>query len=263
MAEQQAPTIQNKKLLIIALVLAAVVVVIYQVHINQVREGAREPNVKLLRFTRDMAGGEEIEDKYIEAHPVPASVAEGLLKTVVRADRINYVRGQRLRRRVQRDDWLEWGDITGVDSATPSVKISADMRARSIAVDPDQTPGEMLRTGDRVDLMGRVRLSDGSLQPYRIIEGLKVLEVGGRWEGDTEAEGLTAAAGSRSNKRVTVEMSPEASRQLAAVMPHVVGSPWLELRRPDDPLPSLAGQVNSELLQRLPDRPSGRSIRGG
>ena len=58
---EQAPAIQSKRLLVVALILAGVVVFIYNVHVNQVRKAGRGKMIQLLKFRRDMDSGEEEE----------------------------------------------------------------------------------------------------------------------------------------------------------------------------------------------------------
>ena len=54
MTQQAAPAVANKTLLYVALALGAVVAVIYNVHIAQVRRAAQGSSVRLVRVTEDL-----------------------------------------------------------------------------------------------------------------------------------------------------------------------------------------------------------------
>ncbi len=50
---EEAPQVRNKGLLLIAIILAIVVVVIYNVHVQNVRSSLQGQQIKLLQYTRN------------------------------------------------------------------------------------------------------------------------------------------------------------------------------------------------------------------
>ena len=262
MAQQEVPAIQNTKLLIVAAVLGVIVVVIYQVQVYQIRAAGREDKVKLLRLARELAPGEQLKKigQEVVAVEVPESVAEGYFSKVVKASEFEAIRGDRVRKAVKGNDWLRWRDLTGGQAAGPAEKITRGKVAVTVPVDPFRSQGEMLRIGDKVNMCAFVRDRSGRVEPYRIISALKVLAIGGRWAGDTEPGAATPSVegGLRAFKSVTVELTPQTSLALNAVLSNVVGSVWLELRHPDQADTAQDEQIHpalQSLTARAPGRP--------
>jgi len=262
MPEEPVPAFYNKKLLVVALVLAAIVVVVYQVHINQVRKAGQPQRVTLLQYLRDMAAEEIIDRKYLEERTAEQSVAVAL-RDPVEAGKIDDILGEQLNHPVQRGDWVHYSDVTKFNVRKPSAKLGKGRVAMTIPVDPSRTPGEMLRTEDRVDLLGRLSVNNQPTKTYRIIQGLKVLAIGGRWEEEelSAEPARRAAAALRSYGSVTVEVLPKTSEQLADVLSRVEGRCWIDLRNSSDKPTESDMQVNPELrnLGPPPARPSGSS----
>jgi len=235
---QETPGIANKKLLIVALVLAAVVVVLYNVQISRVRSAARGRTVRLLRLARDMQPGEKIDPKDLEVVEVETRIAEGL-GNVITASRedMNYVKTSKITKSVRKGSWLLFEHTVNVERDNPSSRIRKGWVTHTFAIDPRQSPGEILRIGDRVNVLGMLSLKGKGLKTYRIIENLKVLEIGGKsYHQPSERTSRRQAPdeGMRQYQKITVEVPPDVSRQLADVLTHVRGSLWLEVRNPTD-----------------------------
>ena len=60
---EQSPEVRNKGMLLVAFVLAALVVVIYNVQISRAREEARGETIILLRFKRNIKRGGQLDVK--------------------------------------------------------------------------------------------------------------------------------------------------------------------------------------------------------
>ena len=116
---EQAPAIQSKRLLVVALILAGVVVFIYNVHVNQVRKAGRGKMIQLLKFRRDMDAGEEITTKDIRVMEVDSLVAIGLGKVVPSQDS-DYAVGRVLNQSIKKEDWVEYGHVTPEEGSGPA-----------------------------------------------------------------------------------------------------------------------------------------------
>jgi len=98
-----------------------------------------------------------------------------------------------------------------------------------------------------------------SLKTFRIMEGVRVLAIGG--EGIQPSRGVDDPAPSRraarSYRSITVEVSKDVSLEFANVLTHVSGSPWVELISSRDRSDRNFGRINPLLkdLAKQPSRP--------
>jgi hypothetical protein len=179
MAEEQTPGVQNKKLLIIALVLAAIVVVIYNVHVAAVRRMATGDLVPALKFKRNMDAGQKIKDGDLEEVTISNQFAEGLGSLVKKADFPQIYDKKTLNQKVAKDQWVLWDYVL---EGTRGNSITKDITRgmRGIPIELDQNPGIWIVPGDKVTIMGMLSAKLGPLQAYRIITGVQVLRVQGK-----------------------------------------------------------------------------------
>lgn len=211
---EQTPGIANKKLLVIAIVLAAVAAVFSHLRSMQVEKAARGQTKVLLRFVRDVESGQRIERKDIEPVEVETRVAEGLGKVLTDKDS-EFAVDRVLNAPVRKGDWLLWSQVTASEENSPAAQIRKGMVKYSFPIDPDQSAVEELRAGDRVNIMGMLELERDPLQAYRIIENVKVMEVA-------------------SKRKVVVEVTPEVAQQLPNIRTHARGDFWVEVRNPGE-----------------------------
>ena len=83
---EDAPGIQNKRLLIDALVLGAIVVLVYNVHLAKVRQQGKGKTIELVKFARDMTAGQEIRRQDLEVEAVAEAVHRSLGNVVTKED---------------------------------------------------------------------------------------------------------------------------------------------------------------------------------
>ncbi len=230
---EQAPAIQSKRLLVVALILAGVVVLIYNVHVNQVRKAGRGEMVQLLKFRRDMDSGEVITKKDIRVMEVDRLVSVGLGKVVPNRD-LDFLVGRVLKESARKDDWVKYGHVTRVGKSGPAGKLEEGMVAVSLELDPRNALGDILRVYDRVNIRAKLSVNRKQLETFRVISGVRVMAVGGRGEsGDAMATGARARMGRapRSYRSITIEIREEESLRLANVLSHRAGSITIELCR--------------------------------
>lgn len=237
MSQQQAPAVQNTRLLLVAGVLGVVVAVTYNIHIAQVRRALRGQSLMLIRSAMDIRVGEKITEEMIEQSEVPERYAQSLQDVITWSDsEKRYLVGQVANRPINKGEFIQWAHITQDDpSRRPSAAVTSGMASHTLYVDPRNAPGELLRTGDYVDLYGMFPV-DGKLQTLRILEGARVIEAGGRVAKARMISGVLREdyeEGQSSLKKIAVEVSPEVSRKLWNVTAHATLLA-VDLRSPHD-----------------------------
>ena len=260
MAEEERNGVRNVWLLFIALGLGIIVVVIYNVHIYRVRQEGRGQSIRLLRVTRNMEPGDKIAADDLVVKLVPKQY-ESSLGNVVDAENLDFAIGNTVNQVIEKDQWLLWGHITNVDKSRPANVIGRGKVAVTVPLESGMVPGDILRHNDRVNLVGLLPVSE-SLKTFRIIEGVRVLAIGG--QGLKPNRSISRApkdrAGMRSYRNITIEVAPTVSIELANVLTHVAGRCWVELLSSNEDKKQTYGQINPQ-LKKLAGAPS-RPIRG-
>ena len=257
---EQTPAIQSKRLLMVALVLAGIVVVIYNVHITQVRKAGRGKMIDLLQFRRDMDPGETVTKKDIHVKPVDRLVYRGMGNVVTEKD-FDLVVGSVLNQSARKDDYVKYGHVTADEGGGPARKLGEGMVAVSLEIDPRNALGDILRVYDRVNILARLSVNRKQLKTFRVIRAVRVMAVGGRGEyGRTTAEGGRTRIGRlpRSYRSITVEIAEKISLQLANVLSHKAGSIGIELCRSGQTVDATAGQIAPELKSLVDQASPGR-----
>ncbi len=254
MADEQ-PAVRNKGMLIVALILGVVVVAIYNIQIRRVRAEAQGEMVYVLRFARNMGPGDQLDaEKDLAVEMTQKKHGENLGPVWILAtpDERKLVDKLYLTRKAQKGEFLLYAHISMQQDATPSAEIGQGMVAVSIPVDKQNVPGEILNPDDRVNLLGRFRSGGSHRGLFRVIEGVRVLAVGG--QGLSEAPGGRAAAtakGLRSYQNVTIELTPEESLLLNALLSQLDGAFTLEVLNPNTRPAGSWGKVAAPLRQLL------------
>jgi Flp pilus assembly protein CpaB len=250
---EEAPRVNNTKLLLISVLLGLVVMVVYNVHIRQVRSEARGESVTVYRLRRDARPREEIEMADLREVDIPQRVFESLGNPIKKIHIQDVIGTTRLYKPVSQGDYLTWDHFSSSGGASPTEEIEIGMRGTTIEFDPRKSPGELLRRGDHVDVLGILRPpGEKESTTYLILPAVKVIRVPGE---EINARG---GGGSRSRYRtVQVQVTPEVSKQLKNVMTWVEGSLWIDVRPSTETLPDNAGEIHDE-LDELPANVGGR-----
>lgn len=248
---QATPVVQNKKLLLVALGLGAVMAIIYNVHISQVRASLEGKSITLIRYTRDIKAGEKVVANSRELVTIPKSAAAGLGNVIIaeggedgrRHDLIN----ETLNQPVKAGQWAVWTHVTGKGGPNRRADdIEKGMVEHPLEVRPENAPGQILMPGDYVNVVG-IFTTDKGRQTLSIIEGVRVTSVEGRAQAESSSPIRTAAnSGSTTVRRLGLEVSSETAKKLINVMSQISPAEiWVHVRNPDD---------------RFPDRPPGAQI---
>ncbi len=227
---EQAPAIQSKRLLVVAVILAAVVVVIYNVHVSAVRTAGRGKMIDLLQFSRDMDPDETVTKKDVHVVPVD-KLHYGALGNVVTRKDFDLVVGSVLNQAGKKNEFVKYGHVTAEQGSGASGRLEKGMVAVPIELDPRNALGDILQIHDRVNILAILSPDKRKLKTYRVIEGVRIIAVGGRGQaGRTTARGKVASSRvPRTYRSVTVQVPKGISLGLQNVLSHRAGSTTLEL----------------------------------
>ncbi len=263
MTEDQQTSGQNLWLLLVSLGLGLVVVVIYNVHIYNVRTENRGKTVELLRVTRDIDADERLKEEDLEKRALPQQYL-GTLGNVVPGENLKLAIGERVNRRLEKNNWLLWDYITDSGAPKPSDQIGPGNVAITVPLDSKMVPGDILRTNDQVNILAMFG-DKGALKTYRILRGVRVLAIGGMTDLGKSDRAKRPVRGPKTYRSITIELPEKVSLQLANVLTHVNGGCWVEVRRTGDGNRADFGIIAKELkeLADNPARPLPGEMSGG
>lgn len=166
--------------------------------------------VALLALRKDVAAGEPIREEMLVAHLVPGGYVES--RQVLASEKPRVV-GVRAAIDLEANQTLAWTDLASTrrDRSTLSTRIPPGMRAMTIEQSRRKAFGELLRPGDRVDvLLSKARPEpDGRAVTIPLLQNILVLAVGN----DFGATYLDSDAGRMDS--VTLLLSVEQASLLA------------------------------------------------
>lgn len=231
---EETPAIQNKGLLVTALVLAAIVVLLYNFQIERAVREARGETIKLLVFTGHLSAGDKVSADDIGAKEVSVEIGASFGQAVLFKDKGSIV-GESLSRAVSRDSFVMWDHFDSYGGASSSVVPLKGMAIYALQVDRDKTPGAILGVGDRISVWGMLPV-DGKLTSTCIIRGLKVRGIGsgGSQSFRGPKKRFSSTKSLRSYDRILVEVTEEVRRQLENVISHVTGGLGVDKLNPED-----------------------------
>lgn len=249
----------NKKLLVVSLILAVLAVAMFYLYIHAQEKKLLGETVEILQWSRPLNNGDEISEADTVVVRVDSSKMN--VKGVLRKKNKDVLVGKHVSRNVGRGDNVYYNkDVLGSGSGTPAERITHGMRGLTLKVDPNYTPGNILRVGGRIDILGRVSPKNKPTHTYTLVRNLRVLGVGGYGH---EAEGSTGPKrrrgsnqGIRVYRSVTVEVSPKLAEQMVDLLGRVQGKIWLTVRNPGDaPKEKSETGINREVLSVLNQPP--------
>ena len=241
-----APGIQNKTLLAVAVVLAAIVVVLFNVD-RRMRSSSSALTATRLRLLRDIAPGQKIKSEDLEWVGLTKDVADALNDVVDpnAENGIKEVTRYPVNQWLYRGKWLRWDNLPNRDESSPAANITQGMVARALPLDERLSPGEILRVGGRVNILAELPDGKGGFTACRVIEGVRVHNIGGQGQ----AEGaVQSGAGKTAYRTITVELTKDVSIELQNILTHARrGVFQIEVVNPREPLAAGSAQINKDV----------------
>ncbi len=243
--------VRSKRLLLVALILAGLVVVVYNYHIEAVRTAVRGRTVWLIRLKHDMEPGARIRADDVQLEEVGEELARGL-GSVIKLDRqrdFAFYSDQELAEKVEVNQFLRPEHLSTTRLESPTVKLGPGMVAVPLMLDPRLSPGEILLPGDRVNIVCEFEFKGLPPRLYRVIEGIRVHTVGGKGVEDTTmvGRGSLAGKGVRAYRNVTVEVKESVALKLAELTKEKIVRVEVLSSDPQFVLPPNAGEIDPEV----------------
>ncbi|MBN1554276.1 MAG: hypothetical protein JXA11_05990 [Phycisphaerae bacterium] len=252
--------IQNKWLLIIAVVLGLVVVFLYNAHIHAIRSELEGKTVAVVQLAKDLPAGERITARHIKKAVIPKDNAEAYGKIVPwkHRDYLTAHGGKPIHRALRKDQYLLYDYIDDAGGDRASQKLGDGMVAIPVEFDRNQSLGDMLAPGDTVNLKGVFASPGGTYRTYRILSDVRVMNIGGVGAAD-DAGRTNSRIRTRNYRQITIEVTPDVSLKLSNLKTHMIGDFQLEINQAGAGMTSQPGQINPELnLPANQAKPAGR-----
>jgi len=210
----ETPKVQNKGLLLVALALGVIVVVIYNVHINAVRNEGKGQVVRLLQLTTAKNAGEVLEEKDLTSVPIEKSNADKLGNVVPESEK-RFAVGRTMNEQVQQGQYLLWGHIESSTRSEIFKSVTPGNIIQVFEINPKSSPGPLLQPGGYVNILGKLSLGGKAPRYYRIMQGVRVLATGANLPAmETDNPNERARNISRSYRTIAIEIDPKVGLQL-------------------------------------------------
>jgi Flp pilus assembly protein CpaB len=242
MAEDKTQGVQNKWLLIIAVILGLVTVFIYSEHIDAIRDHENANKVSIIEVKRNLRQGDKITLKDIKKTEVPRLEKKSLGNVMLWPQDKSLALGKPVNQAINKGQFLLTQHLYGSSAEKYTRKIAAGMVAMPITFNADSSGGDLLSPGDTVNLLGNFSVNRGRYKIYRIIDYVRVLGMGGRTEvGSGGGKGMT------NYRKLTIEVTPAVSIELRSVLTHLKGDIGMDINRDGATPPPNAGKINPQL----------------
>jgi hypothetical protein len=246
---EEASSIQNKWLLIIAIALGIIVVVIYNAHVKAIKAAQESDMVSVVRLNKDFRVGDRVTADAIEKADISRDALAAVGDVVLWNNRESVLRdaGYTIKRPVSKDQLLLWTDVSGTAGREDRREKAPEGTIKiTLNIESGQSPGDVLRVGDHINLVGMFSVAGSPLQNYFVITGVPVVGVGGAGpEDDDDARGGRRAM--RSYRRINLAVTPDISLKLKNLETHLVGNWSVDVLPANAPLPINAGKINPAL----------------
>lgn len=241
-------------LVVIGMVIAVIAVILMNFYVEMRVAAQQEDTVTFFKFKDDMKIGETIEATDLKPVDIPKSQANAFGNSAIRAlsdgtpsDGV----GVKLNAPVSEDQFLTSSLFMGPGSSTFRDPADRGLDEITLNIDSKEQPPN-LRPGDRVDLYASV-LRDRSNNSYmRIMEYVKVVDLGDRRQDAGAGQGSANKYGS-----ITIYVDPKLSSKLFDIQDKVKDKKFNVTRRdPDDRAPRElntggSNEINERVLELL------------
>jgi Flp pilus assembly protein CpaB len=247
---QEAPVVHNRRLLIVAAVLGLVVVILFNVQTQAIRTSLQGTQLPALTVTRDLRPGETIKPEDVTSTTVSSDTVNAFGNAISRQDFDNVQ--MTTNQSVPKGRTLLWAYVVKGDAANrPSNIIASGMENYPLKVIPEETPGDLIRVGDYVNVYGLFSVANKPPESYLILKAARVLTVGGKGPKDRPVGSKAGDEGQANYRSINIEVSDVVGRQLDNLMSHSIGTALrVRLRNANDTIAYLTPpgpQIETEL----------------
>lgn len=249
--KQYSPPGQGStRLVIVALVIAAMAVVLVNVYISIVRSQARGSEFVVYQLMRTVEPGDTFrgEPNDVKRLVVDSRFSEGFVGALNETEMLNSI-GRTFQRRAARMAPLTHELFQISEDDQYHRQITVGHRAVALPINPRLLPAGFTY-GSYIDIVAPFQIDTG-VDILPVIERVQV-----RGIGDLTTAGNTTAL-PRTVNTITIEVTPEQARQLSRIKRRVAGDFDFHLRNPaDEGEPELeGGGINPRVLELL-ERPA-------
>lgn len=238
MADEQTPIAQNWRLLIVAFALGLVVMVVYNLHIAQVRKGSKGDMVLMLKSTQDVYPGKPLPSSAVTSVEVPKDLVRSLDDVIPYENRNSYVDSKKALMKIREGMLVRISNFEGYDT-TPSL-LDRGMVSYTFPVDTNRTSGGVLtgRSGVWVNVVANMpNVRSGELVPVRLLKSARIISVGDNRAEDPGAGDTGRQSASLSGyRKVTIQLSDKMAEMMDELMNKAVGPAWLQMIAKDEQL---------------------------
>ena len=155
---------RQKLLLVIAVFFGIVAFALTFLQINKAKRDITGSAVekRLVRLTRDVAGGEVLTKKDITMLTIKRLRKERQNSREIIWTQYKLVIGRKLETSMRKNSILQWDDLAQASQRRSGLAgyMPADMRAVTISVDSTSSVNNMIKPGDQVDIIGTFRFPE-------------------------------------------------------------------------------------------------------
>ncbi len=239
MAEQVSPGAQsprqqeNTKLVIAAVIMAALAVILTNIYINQIKKQNELESFKVYVLKISMSPGDRLRSRDVEEISVPDTQKfrttfdqMGSLDTTGLKTRIDLK--EPLQRPANAGEILLYRHFTSPDGGVIDQKITPGKRLKVLSINSKTVPGA-LRVGMFVDLEAAFNTQFG-VQVLPVMERVRVVALGTA----TSYEAATSRVSASRFSSLTIEVTPEQATQMNLIERVMIGDFDLTVRNPSD-----------------------------
>lgn len=250
---EETQTTHNWRLLVVAVALGLMVMVIYNMHIAQVRREGQGETVELIVAAIDIDEGTVIKGEQVIPKTVPRKHLKMLPPRTAQWSEKQLIVGAKALHSVRKGDLLTKDLVEWHPEDEPSTPLGQGMVSHTLTLDTEKTPGDILRVNSRVDVLAVMpsSTSRSSWTAARVIRGLRVITVGDKGPADYKSRYPADRKRTRvtgTYRKITVELKPDVSLQLDNVLSHRVGDIWVQVL-PRGQTVARPGQIDTSLAR--------------
>ena len=214
---EQSTGVQNRGMLIVAIILAVIVVIAFNFFVEAVKNEKNE-TVTVLQYVRTLQADRRVDKGDVKEVKIAKATYEMFENLVLADEKEAIVEGEEVVHPVYSGKFVFHGDFRRGEGMRPDSTISPGKVAVPIQV--GSAPGAILTPEGRINLVAPFALEGGRVSNEVVIQGVRVLGVAG-------GIGVDALGGSQRNptsyRTVTVELDPVVHLQLETVLSHKRG----------------------------------------